>query len=224
MDSDHVLVLFLALVLVGAAVALAYTSPLVFGDEEEVTDATLASFETTEPYCGDRDTIRGSSMTYDRTNGETLVINQTVPVPSNDTAVNASLDEFGPQRFILKVERKTGENQTESHTPAPGDDAENDGQVSLFDGDATTGTGESNDEDSVCHPEVRYNATINIDQPGEYTVLVTYDDELVNVHWRDDGDSGTYSKLPDPPAETAENNETTPTENARLPVPARGGV
>jgi len=46
MDSDHVLVLFLGLLLVGAAVALAYTSPAAFGgDSEGIGGATLASFE-----------------------------------------------------------------------------------------------------------------------------------------------------------------------------------
>jgi len=119
MDSDHVLVLFLGLLLVGAAVALAYTSPAAFGgDSEGIGGATLASFEATDVYCGDPNTTSGSAVSQDISGGEALVLDRSLPVASNDTTVSASLEEFGPDRYLLEITSETPE-QTPTETPTP---------------------------------------------------------------------------------------------------------
>ncbi|SFR98344.1 hypothetical protein SAMN05216559_2016 [Halomicrobium zhouii] len=119
MDSDHVLVLFLGLVLVGAAVALALSFPAAFGgDSEGIGGATLASFETTDVYCGDPNTTSGSAVREDISGGEALVLNRSLPVASNDTTVSASFEEFGPQRYLLEITSETPE-ATPTETPRP---------------------------------------------------------------------------------------------------------
>lgn len=191
MDADHVLVLLIALVLVGAAVSLALTTPSLFGGRpDDVADASLASFETSEPYCGDPDRTTGSSVSHDVTGGEAIVINKTIPVATNDTAVNATLAEFGPQRYILEVTRETPNGTT---APSTADSA------------ATVANGSTAQE---CHPQVGYNASIHVGQPDEYTVLVTYDDELVSAYWREGSDGGSYGRIPDPVETTTPGNRT----------------
>ncbi len=253
MDSDHVLVLFLALVLVGTAVGIGLTSPSLFGGDdgdgpESVTDADLAAFETTGPVCGDPNTTSLSAVSNDAPAGETLVLTQTLPVPSNDTTVSATLNEFGPQRFLLEIESETAERTatptptatpTSTVTPSPtgangtATDAPN-GTA----GNATVTTTESSTANATdaggtaaatattepaenrttatptpaasdCFPAIQYNATIEIDQPGDYTVVVTYDGELVAARWGEGEDRGTYDRLPELPE-----TEEAATENA----------
>lgn len=256
MDSDHVIVLFLALVLVGAAVALAYSTPALLGNESEnVSDASLASFETTEPYCGDPNSTSASARTHDIPVGEALVISESIPVASNDTTVTASLEEFGPQRYILNVERETAErtptptpstetatpandsttnestetaanasSPTESPTTADADESNTTGNDANETATATaeqestetrsTPTPTPTDAGSDCHPTVEYNATIHITQPDEFTVLVTYDGELVGAHWRDGDDAGSFGKLPEQPPTTDGPNGTSNNSSA----------
>jgi hypothetical protein len=243
MDSDHVLVLFLGLVLVGAAVALAYTSPAVFGGESDgVGGASLTSFETADAYCGDPNTTSGSTFTRDAPAGEALVINQSVPVPTNDTTVSASLEEFGPRRYILAVTRETPE-RTPTETPTPEPDtatptAGNESQTTEANAtranetatDAANETADANETATEtptptpsptptetvepCHPEVRYNATIEVSHPEDYTVIVTYDGEFVTAYWGEGDDSGSHKTLPDQP-ETADGENETAAMRAR---------
>ena len=201
MDADHALVLFLGLVLVGAAVSVALTTPsLLGGQSDDVADASLASFETTEPYCGEPDRATGSSLSHDVTGGEAIVINKTIPVATNDTVVNASLTEFGPQRYILEVTRETPNRTTASETV--------DTAAVPTNGSAAQG----------CYLEVGYNASIHVGQPSEYTVLITYDDELVSAYWNDGSDGGSYDRIPDPVrTTTAANRTATPGDGTTTP-------
>ena len=257
MDSDHVLVLFLALILVGAAVAIALTSPSLFGGESEgVAAANLGSFETTGPFCGDPNTTSASAATRDAPAGEALVLTGTVPVPSNDTAVSASLNEFGPQRFILEVTRETPTDtptptptSTPTPTPTPTttptstttdggttgtaangtSGTERPANASRVNGTATaretptdtpTPTPTPADTGSDCHPTIRYNATIHVSQPSEYTVFVTYEGELVGAHWGEGDDTGWYDRIPEQP-ETEEPANATATNASSLRRPDR---
>lgn len=214
MDSDHALVLFLALVLVGAAVALAYASPLLLGGRSDgVADASLAEFETTEPYCGDSNQTTGSAVTRDVAGGEALVIDGQIPVSTNDTVVNASFDEFGPQQFVLDVTRTEPQNQTVTETATPTETTATEPNatpgVTTEQGTATAGP---------CYLVVGYNATIHLTRPREYTVLVTYDDELVSAYWRDGNETGSFNRLPERPRDGG--NETATNASDR-PRPAR---
>lgn len=249
MDSDHVLVLFLGLVLVGAAVALAYSSPAAFGGESDgIGGASLASFETTDVYCGDPNSTSGSAFSHDINGGEALVLNQSVPVATNGTTVSGSLEEFGPQRYVLAITRETPE-RTPTETPTPDtetpmatpandtgangtganetEDSEETANGANESANATTGANETVTEEttterptptptptdggSQCHPEVRYNATIHLAQPDEYTVVVTYDGEFVGAHWREGSDGGSYDTIPEQPATENEENEAAAT-------------
>jgi|GEM_PF-3154237 len=244
MDSDHVLVLFLGLVLVGAAVALALSFPAAFGgDSEGIGGATLASFETTDVYCGDPNTTSGSAVREDISGGEALVLNRSLPVASNDTTVSASFEEFGPQRYLLEItsetpeatrtETSTPETATPTATPVNGT-ATNETDVNQSTTEPTATATAANETDgnrtganetasptevtttptetgSTCHPEVMYNATIQIAQPDEYTVVVTYDGEFVAGHWRDGDDDGSYDTLPERPEREGGANETAAT-------------
>lgn len=234
MDSDHVLVLFLGLVLVGAAVALAYSSPAAFGgDSDGIGDASLASFETTDTYCGDPNSTSGSTVSHDINGGEALVLNQSIPVATNDTEVSGSLDNFGPQRYILQVTREAPEGtptptpDTETPTATPVNDTEspvaNGTEANGTTNESTNATDGANETvtertttadeatptnaGSECHPEIRYNATIHIAQPDEYTVIVSYDGEFIAAHWRDGSDGGSYDTIPEQP-EAEDRNAT----------------
>jgi len=44
-----------------------------------------------------------------------------------------------------------------------------------------------NAESSACEPELRYNATMNVSQPSDYTLVVTLDGELREVLWAESG-------------------------------------
>lgn len=247
MDSDHVLVLFLGLVLVGAAVALAYTSPAAFGgDSDGIGGATLASFETTDVYCGDPNTTSGSAVSENISGGEALVLERSLPVSSNDTTVDASFEEFGPDRYLLEITSETTEsNATETPTPetaAPtatpvdGTASNETGENQTTAGPTSTSTASSGTDanetetnqtatptdatatptptetESVCHPEITYNATVHIAQPDEYTVVVTYDGEFVAGHWQNGDDDGTYDRLPERPERESETETETETE------------
>ena len=241
MDSDHVLVLFLGLVLVGAAVALAYSSPAVFGgDTDGIGGASLASFETTDVYCGDPNSTSGSTLSRDIRGGEALVFNQSVPVPSNDTNLSASFEQFGPQRYLLEISRETPE-PTPTTTPPPTPDTET-GTATPVNATGTTETANGTTETtapantttaanetatetptptdrptptptptetgSTCHREIRYNATIHLAQPDEYTVVVTYDGELIAAHWQEGSDGGSFDRFPEQPTTAGGRNET----------------
>lgn len=253
MESDHVLVLFLALVLVGTAVGIGLTSPSLLGGDgggdgrENVTDANLAAFETAGPVCGDPNTTSLSAVSNDAPAGETLVLTQTLPVPSNDTTVSATLNEFGPQRFLLAIESETPERTatptpaatpTSTATPSPtranatatdstnrtvGNATDPNGTAAAT---ATTGPTENLTTATQtatptpvtpdCHPAVQYNATIDIEQPSDYTVVVTYDGELVAARWGEGDDRGTYDRLPElPETEEAENATGTNASSVR---------
>ena len=247
MDSDHVLVLFLGLVLVGAAVALALSSPALFGEPADgVEDANLASFETTEPFCGDPNASSGSALSHEVRGGEALVLNESIPVATNDTTVSGTLEQFGPERYVLQITRETPE-RTPTETPTPGtatptatpvngtetaavngtETGRNGGnqtganettapngtatatatteranatadanETATADGNTSTPTPTPTEPGSACHPKVRYNATIVLAQPEEYTVIVTYDGEFVGAHWADGEDGGSYDTVP----------------------------
>lgn len=240
MDSDHVLVVFMGLVLVGAAVALAYSSPAVFGDDSDgVSDANLASFETTDTYCGDPNTTSGSAVSQDVDGGEALVLNQSLPVATNDTEVSGSLEDFGPQRYILQITSETPEAtptstpDTETPTATPVPDTETPVANETGENESTNATGGTNeteteratatdeatptptptDAGSECHPEVRYNASIHVAHPDEYTVIVTYDGEFVAAHWRDGSDGGSYDTIPEQPEAEEGQNATAVTSD-----------
>lgn len=240
MDSDHVIVLFLGLLLVGAAVALAYSSPAGLGGESDgFGGASLASFETTDAYCGDPNSTRGTAITEDVSDGEALVLNQSIPVPTNDTDVSASLEEFGPQRYVLTLTRETPD-RTATATPTPDTETptatppnasatdsatatDADGRSTETAGGNETATDRPTAESTptetptttgpTCHPHVRYNATVHVAQPNEYTVVVTYDGEFIAAHWRDGDDRGSYDTIPEPPeAEGGRNGTVTADE------------
>ena len=270
MDSDHVLVVFFALVLVGAAVALAYSAPAFLGDGAGgVGDASLASFETSQPYCGDPNTTSGSAFSRDIAGGQALVINDTVPVASNDTRVSATLEEFGPERYILQVTRETPERTatptptatptetatataTPTATPVPNatrtpNATETATTATRTDGPGATGGDPTANETAnatngtateravttteratatptpgattgeECFLEVGYNATIHVAQPTDYTLLITYDGELVGAHWREGEDDGSFDRVPSVPRtdETGNGSERLRTVQAR---------
>lgn len=246
MDSDHVFVLFLGLALVGAAVSIAFASPTLFGGESDgITDASLASFETTEPYCGDPNTTTGSTLTRDVTGGQALVINETIPVASNETEVTAEFDTIGTQRYILEISRETPEptatptaTPTPTPTPMPTQTADNrttanatttnqepvtgtngtataasngtvtEGTEQGAEMNRTTATPTSTETATECYLEVGYNASIALANPDDYTVLVTYDGELVGAYWREGEDSGSFDRVPERPDPTETANGT----------------
>lgn len=45
-----------------------------------------------------------------------------------------------------------------------------------------------------CHLEIRYNATLNLTRPNDYTLVVTHDDRLVGGHWGEKNGGGSFTK------------------------------
>lgn len=162
--------------------------------------------------------------------------------------MSASLDSFGPQRYILEITRESPEPtatptpdtptptpDTPTPTPTPANQTETAGGTDERATDSTgtateTGTATANrtaitteatpsqtptqtptptpsptptqtptEAGSECYPELRYDATIEIAQPQEYTVLVTYDGEIVGAHWREGEETGSYDTIPERP-------------------------
>lgn len=51
---------------------------------------------------------------------------------------------------------------------------------------------EPGDEAADCHLEVRYNVSLNLSQPRDYTLLVTHDDRLVGGYFGDENSGGGF--------------------------------
>lgn len=47
-------------------------------------------------------------------------------------------------------------------------------------------------ETADCHLEVRYNVSLNLSQPRDYTLLITHDDRLVGAHFGDENSGGGF--------------------------------
>ena len=213
MDTDHVLVVFLGLVLVGAAVALAYGSPAILGDGTGgVGTADLRSFETTAPQCGAPNGTAGSAFSSEVDDGEVLVLNESVPVTANDTRLTASLEEFGPGRYVLAVTRER--NRTGATPTGDGTATDRSTEAGTEAPNGSTASPRAED-DGECRLTVRYTARVHLPRPDEYTVLVTHDGELVGGHWRDGGDDGSFDRMPERTPTPRAGNQTE-TENASL--------
>ncbi|MFC7019769.1 MULTISPECIES: hypothetical protein [Haloarcula] len=48
-------------------------------------------------------------------------------------------------------------------------------------------------ETADCHLEVRYNVSLNLSQPQDYTLLITHDDRLVGAYFGDENSGGGFS-------------------------------
>ncbi|MFC6861915.1 hypothetical protein ACFQGE_00405 [Halomicroarcula sp. GCM10025817] len=51
---------------------------------------------------------------------------------------------------------------------------------------------EPGEETADCHLEVRYNVSLNLSQPQDYTLLVTHDDRLVGGYYGDENSGGGF--------------------------------
>ena len=98
------LALCLAVLTAGCAVSVPG-----FGSTDPAFETSgLDSLRTTEPTCGTPRSSNVSSVSRPVPGGRTLSIDTTVPVRSPDTELEASVDELGPGRFELAIERTGG--------------------------------------------------------------------------------------------------------------------
>lgn len=146
------------------------------GTDPAFESTGLDSVRTFGPECGDPRSKNVSSYSRPVPGGRKLSINSTIPVRSNATRLEADLDEVGPHRYHLAIERTTAA------------DAE---------GDGGTGADAEADPDAGCYLETRYNATVNLTDEvvDRYTLLVTYDGVLVSGYYADPDGSGASSGL-----------------------------
>jgi len=49
-------------------------------------------------------------------------------------------------------------------------------------------------ESAGCHLDIRYNATLNLTRPKDYTLVITHDDRLVGGHYGEKNGGGSFSK------------------------------
>ncbi len=70
--------------------------------------AELDSFETVGTTCGDARSSNTTTSNVPVDGGRALSINTTVPVRSNATELDARLDEIGPHRYRLDIQRSGG--------------------------------------------------------------------------------------------------------------------
>lgn len=158
MKAEHVLLGVVALLLLGglATAAVGATVLTDFGQDPAFEETSIRSVETTDPYCSDPRTSNSSSRSRPVPGGRVLTINDTIAVDARDTTVSVRLDEFGPGRYVLAVDREPGT------------------------------------ETADCHLEVRYNVSLNLTQPRDYTLVVTHDDRLVGGYFGDENSGGGF--------------------------------
>lgn len=99
------LALCLALLIAGCAGSV---PGLGSAPEPAFEESGVDSIRTTEPRCGTPRSSNVSSVSRPVPGGRKLSINTTVPVRSRDTELEASLEELGPHRFALAIERTDG--------------------------------------------------------------------------------------------------------------------
>lgn len=204
MDTEHAVVLFTSLGLLAVAAVLVLFSPAIVGDGAEgIQQTRLVDFEATEPYCGDLNATAGSSVSEDVTGGERLHVNDTVPVAGPDAVLREHFESWGPGRHTLAL-TSVVENETETPTATPAGDAPPGGQGSP----TVTPTEE-------CTYVVRYNATVEFARESDWTLLTTYEGELVSAYWRDDVASGSFESFPATPAADNATEATPPTATVR---------
>lgn len=157
MDRRYALAGLLTLVAVSGAatVAVGTTPPLQFGDEDPAFEETsLHTFEPIDTRCAAERTEPDATVSRPVPGGRRVHINQTIDVDAHDTTLSASLDRFGPGRYVLDVARDPGA------------------------------------ADANCDLSVRYNATLNVSTPDDFTLVVTHDDRLVGTYFSDADASG----------------------------------
>lgn len=71
-----------------------------------IDQTELASFETTAPACGAPRSSNATSGSRPVGGGTQLTLNRSIPVPSRDAELEASLAEVGPGRYVLDIDRR----------------------------------------------------------------------------------------------------------------------
>jgi len=104
---DALLSLALLIAAVGGGTVAVGATPLL--DEDPAFEETdIRSVDTSDPHCvADHDHDTGVERRQtDR--GRVLRVADTVPVDSRTTAVDVTLAKFGPNRYVLRVDRTPG--------------------------------------------------------------------------------------------------------------------
>jgi hypothetical protein len=119
-DSRRLLPLALAGLAVVAVVAVAVVivggSGLGFGtDTGGINETELASLQTQEPRCGTHRSSNSSTYIRPADGGVKLSTNTTIPVAARDSELDATLDELGPHRYQLDLERTPGNRSTDCY-------------------------------------------------------------------------------------------------------------
>ncbi|MFC7027318.1 hypothetical protein ACFQJ5_06445 [Halomicroarcula sp. GCM10025324] len=75
-------------------------------------------------------------------------------------------------------------------------------------------------ETADCHLEVRYNVSLNLSQPQDYTLVITHDDRLVGGYFGDENSGGGFGVSSASAAGGSASGRSEPTADAPVGTPA----
>lgn len=208
MDIEHAAVAVASLGLLAVAVLLVLAGPTILGDETGgINEARLADFETVETYCGAPNATGGGTLSKDVPGGQRLFVNETISVPGPDAQIDARLDSWGPGRHTLALTRVPGNASGERAT----------------DRNATETNETATPAAEDCDYVRQYNATVEFARDTDWTLLITYDGELVGAHWHEGESGGSFDTSPVTPTARNATRTATATSGTATPTATPGG-